>query len=152
MRSADPPPAASRRSSPAHLFTCSSSPFPAALLAWLFPGAGHYLLGQRPKAILCSVLILAAFIAGLAFGTGQNVFIGPERYAAIAQAPAGIPALASFAYARFAGISSIPTDLPRNFYDLGTLYTSVAGLLNALLVFDVVIRCYERRIGKRIER
>ena len=152
MRLGNPLPAASRRRSPALLFTCSSSPLPVALLAWLIPGAGHYSLGQRPKAALCSALILLAFLAGLAMGHARNVFIAPGRYAAIAQAPAGLVALASFAYARAQGVVGIPGDLPRSSYDVGTLYTSVAGLLNALLVFDVVIRCYERKLGKRIER
>jgi len=122
------------------------------LAAWLIPGAGHFLLGQREKATLFSALILSIFVAGWVMGSFRGVFIGPERYAAVAQAPAGVVSLAAFLIAAGKGITSVPLDRVYPLYADGTLYTCVAGLLNALLIFDVVVRAYEIRLGRKIQR
>ena len=128
------------------------NPFPLGIAAWLFPGAGHYALGERQKAVLFSMLILGTFAAGWAMGSFRGVFIGPGRYAALAQAPGGAVALLGFAVTFLGDVATVPMDGVHALFSAGTLYTCVAGLLNALLVFDAVIKSYERKVGKRIQR
>jgi len=132
--------------------TLDRHPLALGVLAWLLPGAGHYLLGERDKATLFSALIFATFVAGWAMGSFQGVFIGPGRYASLAQAPAGVVSLIAFVAAGCQGIKTVPLDRVYRLFSAGTLYTCVAGLLNALLVFDAVVRSYEKKLGKRIQR
>ena len=46
----------------------------AALLAWLFPGAGHYYQGRRSKAALYAVCILTLWIVGFSIGGSRVVY------------------------------------------------------------------------------
>ncbi|MEZ6109312.1 MAG: DUF6677 family protein, partial [Pirellulaceae bacterium] len=46
----------------------------AALLAWIFPGAGHFYQRRFVKAGIFSITILATYIAGLVIGGGQVVY------------------------------------------------------------------------------
>ena len=127
-------------------------PVQVAVLAWLVPGLGYVVLGERAKGRLFGALIIAAFLGGLVLGSFQDVFIGPGRYAILAQAPAGIVALASLGVSHVRGLREAPTAVNLRLFDIGTLYTTVAGLLNALLVFDVIVKSYERYRGVKVER
>ena len=127
-------------------------PVHVAFLAWLVPGLGYVILGERAKGRLFGALIIGAFLAGLILGSFQDVFIGPGRYAVFAQAPAGIVALASLGVSYVRGAHEVPTDVNLRLFDIGTLYTTVAGLLNALLVFDVIVKSYEKLRGVKVER
>ena len=39
-------------------------PLTAVLLAWLFPGAGHWYLGMRQKAVFYAIALTALFVIG----------------------------------------------------------------------------------------
>jgi hypothetical protein len=136
------------------------SPILAAILAFLFPGAGHAYQGRNFKAILYSVSILLLFFGGLIIGDGKVVYCSwsdvDYRWQYALQAPVGLPAApaALQAYwqnkhnnAMFANSTYMarPTDkfmLSRWHeetsagFELGTLYTMIAGILNILVIFD----------------
>jgi TM2 domain-containing membrane protein YozV len=129
----------------------------AAVLAFLFPGAGHLYQGRLGKAGLFSTCILILFVMGLILGGGRCVYASwiPQdyRWHYILQAGVGLPAApAAIQWYRdkepvrwWGGFMARPNNLSELSewqerssagFDLGTLYTMVAGLLNILVIFD----------------
>lgn len=123
--------------------------FTAALVAWVCPGWGHWVLGYTGRAILLFVTITSIWIVGLAVGgvtvidsregrlfflmgqvgVGPAVVVDRHRQSLVDREPAPDPEQnPSYApaYARSA--------------TLGTIYTTVAGMLNLLAVLDVAHR------------
>lgn len=128
----------------------------AALLAWLVPGLGHLYQGRVGKAILFATCIWTTFLYGMYLGDGGVVFFrwdhDEQRWAYICQVGIGLPALPALVqYWRMShrrqplleGFQKPPDNDELNtlnelgrFFELGTVYTMVAGLLNVLVVFD----------------
>jgi hypothetical protein len=141
-------------------------PIFAAFLAWLWPGAGHLYQGRTAKGLLFMVCILGTFFFGLWLGDGRVVYASwrpnDVRLPYLCQVGVGLPALPALVQAQrvrsdkeplFDGRMA-PPHLPdgRNSYDelaewhkklnryfeLGTVYTMIAGLLNILAVYDAL--------------
>ncbi|MBL9123944.1 MAG: hypothetical protein JNG90_09960 [Planctomycetaceae bacterium] len=133
----------------------------AAFLAWLVPGLGHLYQGRTAKGVLFMVCILGTFIYGLFLGGGRVVYAQwrPEkRLPYLCQIGVGIPALPALVQASrarsgkpllFGSEFMAPpriepgrnelADLHLKFhryFELGTVYTMVAGLLNMLVIYD----------------
>ncbi|MEL7499354.1 MAG: DUF6677 family protein [Planctomycetota bacterium] len=174
-------------------------PYWAALLAWLFPGAGHFYQRRFAKGFLFMVCVLSTYFIGLGIGHGRVVYAsskkGDFRWQYGIQAATGIVALPALAQAYktqdgadpyFVLCERYPEDYPieskrflkitsennpenyngptlkdglmappagpisvndmdtlgrwhfdyKHFFELGTLYTVVAGLLNMLAIYD----------------
>lgn len=136
-------------------------PLMAAFLAWLVPGLGHWYQGRRHKAVLFFVCILGTFIYGLHLGEGRVVYASwrdsDKRLSYLAQVGVGLAAMPALVQARRA--EPIDFRIYRNFmvpprlsgrvdtldqvqkelhhyWELGTLYTVIAGLLNLLAIYD----------------
>lgn len=131
----------------------------AAFLAFLFPGAGHWYQGRFGKAGLFSSCIMLLFVVGMVIGEGRVVYASwvPQdyRWYYCLQAGVGLPAAPAavqwYRESRNPGVaplwngfmarpslqklSDYHLDTAAGF-DLGTLYTMVAGLLNILVIFD----------------
>jgi hypothetical protein len=140
------------------------SPGWAALLAWLIPGAGHYYQRRYGKAAVFAVCVLGTYFYGLAIGGGHVVYASWNRtdfrWQYVCQLGVGVPAMPALVQSRrvmrdkeplFADVLAPPRQPvdPNNHdhladwhlelswrFDLGTLYTMVAGLMNILAVFD----------------
>jgi hypothetical protein len=139
------------------------NPRVAALLAWLFPGAGHIYQGRVGKGVLYMVCILSLFYVGLAMGEGKNVywkFVNPLsdpenfRFSYVCQFFVGLPALPGLIqgwlkYKGFGpilggylaepstnGLNAIFPKLGSKLVEVGSVYTVVAGLLNILAIYD----------------
>lgn len=171
----------------------------AALLGWLWPGAGHIYQRRYAKGILFMICILSTFFFGLMMGRGRVVYASSRpndfRWHYFCQLGVGLPAFPALlqAYAtqnggtpwfqlcrrypagtftadglreyaiippsdtNFSGKPLVdgfmappagPVTLERNdvlgmwhlelghWFEMGTLYTMVAGLLNLLAVYD----------------
>ncbi|NLX53899.1 MAG: hypothetical protein GXY58_02160 [Planctomycetaceae bacterium] len=135
----------------------------AAFWGWLWPGAGHLYQRRYAKGILFMVCILSTYFYGLAIAGGHVVYAswkGPEkRWQYFCQLGVGVPALPALVQARrvklgaapyLGGIMAPPRYDPirrvdelsewhlqyKLLFDLGTLYTMIAGLLNVLAVYD----------------
>jgi len=142
----------------------------AALLAWLWPGAGHMYQRRYAKGMLFMVCVLSTWFFGLAMGGGHVVYASwtktDWRWQYVCQMGVGVPAmpavvqslLVSKGFEPFtiggADVMAPPTrpDEPvapdgndrlaqwnyewHSFFELGTLYTVVAGLLNVLAIYD----------------
>lgn len=135
----------------------------AALLAWLLPGLGHLYQRRTAKGVLFMSVILATYFMGLFLGEGRVVYasFGPQevRLHYLSQVGVGLPALPAlvqwqlvkagkepfFPESRFMvppGFGGPPNELHllhRNLnrrFELGTVYTMIAGLLNMLVIYD----------------
>ena len=141
------------------------NPVLAALLAWLWPGAGHLYQRRYGKSILFMVCILVTYFWGLAMGGGHVVYASwrkPDiRYPYIFQLGVGLPAMPALAQkisldrtgkTLFGSDFMAPPEGPLSeqqhddlairhedlgyFFEMGTLYTMIAGLLNMLVIYD----------------
>jgi hypothetical protein len=122
-----------------------------ALVGWLIPGAGYFLIGQRARAVTVGITILALFTLGLLIG-GVRVVEAPPGYTfqKILTKPWFIPQI-------LAGPVTVATHLAGQKYapgnewvstarvnEIGTLYTAVAGLLNLMAIIDSAYRSGNR--------
>ena len=108
--------------------------FPACLLAWLLPGAGHLYLGRTVKGLIFLGCIGALFLLGIASDARLELHLGLDDLMAsivsLSQLATGLPYLV----ARLLGVSEgRPTSLT---FDYGITYTATAGLLNVLVILD----------------
>lgn len=104
----------------------------AVILALLFPGAGHFYLDRRHRAIAFCVIVLFMFGAGLLLEGKIYVFEQgkPLSYlATIASMGLGAPYFIARALGPFGNIHSFT-------YEYGTAFGLTAGLMNLLLVLD----------------
>ena len=135
----------------------------AALLAWLIPGLGHWYQGRKAKAVLYCVCILSLFFAGMVLGDWRVVYwrwINPLKnseqfcinylgqfFAGLAALPGLIQAtLKWYGFDPILGsylaepsqneINGLYPRLGGKFVEMGFLYTTIAGLLNILAIFD----------------
>lgn len=135
----------------------------AAVWAWLWPGAGHIYQGRYAKGILYMACILGTYFFGLGMGSGHVVYASFSkedfRWHYVLQMGVGLPASPAIVqYLRqrnnmgplFYDVMSPPVNVDPNnhdqlaswheeshmFFELGTLYTVVAGLLNVLAIYD----------------
>lgn len=136
----------------------------AAMWAWLWPGAGHIYQRRYAKGILYMVCILGTWFFGLGMGNGHVVYAAfdwPDnfRWHYVLQLGVGLPAAPAIVQAvrvnndrtpLFGDFMAPPgaVDPERYdklakwhgdshmFFELGTLYTVVAGLLNILVIYD----------------
>ncbi len=135
----------------------------AAVLAWLWPGAGHIYQGRYGKGLLYMSCILVIYFWGLAMGEGHVVYASfrpnDMRYQFLLQAAVGLPAMPAVLQRLagniqpplFGGLMAPPQgpveeqihdqkaawhDQSGFYFELGTLFTMVAGLLNILAIYD----------------
>ena len=134
----------------------------AALLAWMVPGLGHFYQGRNGKGILYAGCILGLFVAGLAMGDWRIVYwrwVSPLAdsehfcFSYCGQFFAGLVALPALIQATLAHYGHEPilwsfmAEPSQNelfglypklgkLVEVGSLYTTVAGLLNILAIYD----------------
>ncbi|HEY6564532.1 MAG TPA: DUF6677 family protein, partial [Pirellulaceae bacterium] len=148
----------------------------AAILAWLWPGAGHLYQRRYGKALLFMTCIMGLYVWGLAIGDGQVVYAAfpntdggimqalrsqEMRYPFFLQMGVGLPVFPALVQAY-----RVSHDLPplfgneflapprgpiqeqrhdalamrheklKSFFELGTLFTMIAGILNVFAIYD----------------
>lgn len=117
-------------------------PGQAALLALLFPGLGHWVIGRRFKAKLLGGTLLSMFILGLALGGFADFDRQRHAYYWIGQMFAGLPAWLSY-------LPLIPLRMEAvyPFQDTGFTFTSVAGMFNIVVALDAYHRAQSDWLG-----
>ena len=130
----------------------------AAVLAWLLPGAGHFYQRRYLKSAIFFIAIMSTFGLGMLVGGGRCVYASwnhvEKRWQYALQAGIGLPAMpAAYQAYRLSngqmpainGFMAPPASLgvlsdwnaeTSSGFDMGTLYTMIAGLLNILVIFD----------------
>ncbi|GIW73030.1 MAG: hypothetical protein KatS3mg102_2572 [Planctomycetota bacterium] len=124
-------------------------PWLSLVLAWLVPGAGHWLLGQRWRGVSFFVLLVMTFAFGWGASAGHAVSLEHHPVAFWLQLPAGGPMLLALGFAP--GLAVPPPEVVARL-DLALTFTMVAGLLNLLLVHDAWERAVVLRRGACAER
>jgi hypothetical protein len=137
------------------------NPAVAALLAWLWPGAGHLYQGRIGKGLLFMICILSTWFFGLKLANGHSVYASNSNLARQlvfgCQLGVGLPAAPAIVQAvhlrdpkniepLFGGFMAPPNDNPDQLsewnleygvlLDMSVLYTMIAGLLNILAIYD----------------
>ena len=105
----------------------------AGVLGWLVPGLGHLYVGRPAKGLLFALVILGTYALGLFLSgwTCVNPVRDPIWFSA--QAVAAVPTLLTAWLTRgLEATERLPT------YDVGLLYVTVAALLNAVAISDVL--------------
>lgn len=101
--------------------------------AWAVPGAGHFWLGQRQKALVFFTALLLMFATGLLLSGRLFPFDFAEplvALAAFANAGLGLPWIIARLQDAGAGTVTAVT------YEYGNCFLIVAGLLNFLIILD----------------
>jgi hypothetical protein len=126
----------------------------AVALAWLVPGAGHWILGQKVRAVVLGVLLLGLFWWGEIGAQGWAVFYREHPYFYWGQVGNGLSTLLADkcqwgAQVRPPGVKTgIDRTIPA-FLSTGILFTSISGLLNVLLVLHVMDpKTWERQAAR----
>ncbi|MEL7088025.1 MAG: DUF6677 family protein [Planctomycetota bacterium] len=121
----------------------------AAFAGWLLPGLGHFLLGQPRRAVVLGTTIGTLWLGGLLIG-GVSVIDRNDHPAWFLGQMLVAPSWAANAYR-----ANLVADHDGGFgpddgppfepaygraHEQGTLFTSLAGLLNLLAIIDVLYR------------
>lgn len=125
-------------SSPDHVSTAI-----AAVLAWILPGLGHWWIGQRARGVILCIVTSITFWAGVAVG-GVRTTVAPTENGAwiAAQLCIGPQALVALAwgnqYRQRPDEKAFRAPWPAS--NISVVYAGIAGLLNLLIILDVVAR------------
>ena len=119
----------------------STNPVSLVILGWAIPGAAHVVVGRKDKALLYFFLVLGTFIAGWIISDCGNVYFEQYRWHMFLQTCTGVVA---FVIGIFGEVAE-PKMTGMRLFEIGTLYTTVAGLLNILVVMDAVVISVRKR-------
>lgn len=118
-----------------------------AFAAWLLPGLGHFMLGQRQRGAILCVTIGVLWLSGMIIG-GVSVFDHREHptwfICQMLMAPSVIVDQTVVNKLKPNAAPSQPTSNPiyepsfGRVNEQGVLYTALAGLLNLLAILDVL--------------
>jgi hypothetical protein len=124
-----------------------------ALAGWLIPGCGYWLLGRRVRAVIVALCVVIIFAMGVLIG-GVRVVDAPtelgfspllEKPWFIGQVLAGPLSIAAAVWADH--VDEAHTSHSRS-WELGTLYTAIAGMLNLLVLIDATNRAATEPAGE----
>lgn len=122
--------------------THSFNPLPA-VLAWIWPGLGHIALGERRRGGLIMFGVLFLFLGGVLIGGVDVVDRKQDRLWFLAQGCAGPMAWGvdwvnqGYLKRRPAAEQNRLTSIGR-VNEMGTLFCALAGLMNLVVVLDVL--------------
>lgn len=111
------------------------------LLAWLIPGAGHFALDEKRRAVTICVTIVLTFLIGLyvgSVGVIDPVGAKPWYAAQLMNSPA------VFFLGRLGATGDYPVYGRPN--EIGQIYTSIAGLLNLLCIVNAVYLAHRQSV------
>lgn len=107
----------------------------AAVLAWALPGAGHFLLGKRWRAVVFSTIVVACAVIGCSLHGRLDVFKDNDplsKIATLASMGSGV------IYMGLRFVSGYQGNVVAAGFEYGTTFLRTAGILNLLLVLDVL--------------
>jgi len=113
--------------------------FKIVLLAWLFPGSGHLLLGKIWKGTLFFFSLTTIFVAGLLM-KGVIFVPGGEETQTFFISLFGTAANLGLGLYYFLCLLfySIEGEISSRYYETGMLYLLVASVFNYLIMVDVI--------------
>ena len=115
------------------------------LIAWALPGAGHIVLKEYARALVMFVGVTALFTAGLYIGSigvvdpaGASLWYAGQMLTS--------PMVSLLGQLNMPVNSIVPYESYGKPYEIGQIYTSIAGALNLLCVIHAMYIAYS---GKR---
>ena len=110
------------------------------LAGWLIPGAGHFLIKERARAIIIFVAIVLTFGIGLYIGSVAvvNPVTGKLAYVAQIMNSPAVAAIGRITRQNQYAVFGKPNEI-------GQIYTSIAGLLNLLCIVNAVYLTHVKR-------
>ncbi len=135
-----------------HVERAPSAPI-AAILAWVLPGLGHWWIGERVRGLIFFVVLMVTFWGGIAVagastavtakGNGAwiaaQLCMGPQTFAALE--------LGNREVRNAKAREQVLYRAPWPSSNIGVVYAGVAGLLNLLVIIDVLARSETRRMA-----
>lgn len=115
----------------------------AMLLALALPGAGHFYLGRRQRALAFFAIIAVLFVLGLLID--GKLYLWSESRGRILQQLATLASMGSGALYFIGNASGPHGDMRAATFEYGRMFTLSAGLMNLLLVLD----CYDIVRGRK---
>ena len=113
------------------------------LLAWLVPGAGHFVLKEKERSIIIFVTIMLTFCVGIYIGSiGVINLYGATPWYVVGAQVMNSPMV--LVLGRMTTGEAYPVHGWPN--EIGQIYTSTAGLLNLLCIVNAVYLAYLRGI------
>jgi len=113
------------------------------LLAWLMPGAGHFVLKENKRSIIIFTTIMLTFCVGIYIGSiGVIDLYGTTPWYVVGAQIMNSPMV--LALGRLTTGGAYPVHGWPN--EIGQIYTSTAGLLNLLCVVNAVYLAYLRGV------
>jgi hypothetical protein len=109
-------------------------PILAVALAWLLPGLGHLLLGRPRKALFFFVTLTLTYVLGYVLADFRFVRYDDNPFYYVGRYGSGLTMLATWLI-RDNGPRGIS---PLEFYEPGLLYMCSAGLLNVVLILNLL--------------
>ncbi|MDQ7778783.1 MAG: hypothetical protein RDV41_03610 [Planctomycetota bacterium] len=107
--------------------------FVAAVVGWLVPGAGFIVLGRFWKGLCLLILIGGTFAAGAYVTNFRGIAFDDNQFYYVGRFGSGLLWFLSFTL-----LSPEPRGLvTARFYEAGTLYMSLAGLLNLFVLLNL---------------
>jgi hypothetical protein len=108
----------------------------AFVLAWFVPGAGHVALGKWKKGLFFFALLAATYVLGMWMVGFRSVAFDDNPFYFVGQYGSGV----TFLLAKtFCAEKAFPRpDFPPSWYDPGLLYVCVVGLLNIVVMLNVL--------------
>lgn len=124
----------------------------AAFLAWLVPGLGHWWIGERARALVFFVVLTVTFWAGVAVG-GVRTTITPRENGAwiAAQLCMGGQSLGALYWSNHRATNyknEVKAPWPSS--NVSVVYAGVAGLLNLLVIIDILARVEARHAAATV--
>jgi hypothetical protein len=115
----------------------------ALIVAWLVPGAGHFVLGRRERGIAYFAIIVMLFVLGLSID--GTLYTLAETHGSLLRLLASLGSMGSGALYFIARAMGPHGNVTSATYEYGTTFTLSAGLMNLLLVLD----CWDIARGKK---
>ncbi len=111
----------------------AGDPLLAMILGWCIPGAGHWVLGSRGKAVFFFFMIMATFAAGVWLADCRNVKYDDNEFYWVGQLGCGAILVIANVFVGYAPHGKMPIE----WYEIGLLYICVAGMLNVVLLLNL---------------
>lgn len=115
----------------------------AVIVAWLIPGAGHFALGYRRRAVAFFSIIVLMFIIGLSID--GNLYTLRESGRALLKILASFGSMGAGLLYYIGRAMGPHGDVTSITYEYGTTFTLTAGLMNLLLMLD----CFDIGQGRK---
>ncbi len=108
------------------------------ILGWLVPGLGHVTVGRAAKGLLFFLVLGTTYAVGLLYARENAISPDEHPFAFVGQLGLGLPTVIIVLMQRGAEVvTPDPEQVPK--IDTGILFTTVAGLLNYLVLLDAFL-------------